>query len=94
MRRAIAIALPDELAGYSDDIGYFVRGMVDKLARNAHKGKWEDVDLKRAVELMHGEIYELMVAVAYEDVDDAVRECYDIANFALIAAAVLQRDGK
>ena len=94
MARTMDIHLPDEAEVYHDELKTFVQGMVNKLAANAHKGKWEDIGTKRAIELLHGEIYELMVALAFERVEDAVVECHDIANFTLIVASVLQRDGK
>lgn len=94
MAKTMEIQLPDEAEVYHDELKTFVQGMVNKLVVNAHKGKWEVVGTKRAIELLHGEIYELMAALAFERVEDAMIECNDIANYALIIASVLQRDGK
>lgn len=89
----ITITLPAEMAGTEAEVKSFIDAMIYKLAKNAHKGKWETTDLKKARQLLNGEIEELDDAIeSKSNTVEILLEAADVANFALILATVAIRD--
>lgn len=87
------VKLPPEVMPYRDDIRRFVDAMIFKLAKNAHKGRWEDTSSREAFSLLEKEVQELrdelggnMVAV--------LLEAADVANFAMIVGAIAIERGE
>tara|TARA_X000001382_G_scaffold14966_2_gene9631 strand:- start:11206 stop:11694 length:489 start_codon:yes stop_codon:yes gene_type:complete len=89
--KEIRIAVPNECVDYIGDIHRFVSIMIEKLAKNAHKGHWDDVDVVNAFEMLQEEVSELESAIFDEDAHNTQREAADVANFALIISSVLDR---
>lgn len=91
---SITIALPPEVAQYKDDIRRFVDAMVFKLAAKAHKGRWEDMPIGKAMELLRGEEAELTEAIERGNLVEVLLEAADVGNFALIVSAIAIERGK
>lgn len=90
----ITIALPPEVAQYKDDIRRFVDAMVFKLAAKAHKGRWEDMPILKAMELLRGEEAELTEAIERGNLVEVLLEAADVGNFALIVSSIAIERGK
>lgn len=90
----LSFVLPPEVEAYRDDLRRFVDAMIYKLRRNAHKGRWEDVDMTRGFMLLRGEVDELEGAVAEGNSTEIVLEGADVANFAMIMASIATERGK
>jgi len=84
----LQVVVPPEVEQYAPDILRFVDAMVYKLGIKAHKGKWENMPIERALELLRGEEKELTEAVARGNMVEIMLEAADVANFALIASAI------
>ncbi len=84
----IEVAIPPEVAQYAPDIQRFVDAMVYKLARNAHKGRWEDRGQAANMGLLQKEVVELTEAINRGNMVEIMLEAADVANFALIASAI------
>jgi hypothetical protein len=61
--------------------------MVYKLAKNAHKGRWEDMSLQEEYDNLVKEVEELRQAMADQNTVEILLEAADVANFALIIAS-------
>lgn len=90
--KTIQIVLPDNVEGLAAPLKAFVDAMVYKLAKNAHKGKWEGIPLTKALELLDGEVVELKEAFITGNTIEIMLESSDVANFALMAANIAIRD--
>lgn len=87
------IEIPQELRGTERHIKLFIDAMIYKLAKNAHKGKWEDSTGSQAMEQLQQEVSELEEALTDEhNVVSIILECADVANFSLILANIAIRD--
>lgn len=86
--KPLQIAVPDELSELRPDLQRFFDAMIYKLRRNKNKGRWSDVSLDRAIELMQLEVDELRAAAAEGSTAEILMEGADIANFAMIAANI------
>lgn len=84
----LLIRLPPELADYRKEIQRFVDAMIYKLRRNAHKGKWEGLNLEEAIKRTFGEVHELDDAVKRGSTSEVLMEAADVANQALIVANI------
>jgi hypothetical protein len=62
--------------------------MTYKLAKNAHKGRWENLDLQDTLAKLSIEFKELEEAIEQGNTVDIILEAADIANFAMIACSV------
>lgn len=91
----LEIDVPPELVtlGIAPDLKRFFDAMIYKLRENAHKGRWEGVDLAKTLDHIKAEVDELKEAISEGNVISIVLEGADIANFALIAATIAL-DGK
>jgi len=82
------VFIPSELDDLEPDIHRFVDAMVYKLRKNAHKGRWEDLDLPSALRMLRAEVDELNGALQENNQVEILLECADVANFALILATI------
>src|SRR5690349_21511540 len=73
----IIITVPPEVEQYAPDIARFVEAMVYKLGVHAHKGKWENMPITRALELLRGEEKELTEAVQRGNMVEIMLEAAD-----------------
>jgi NTP pyrophosphatase (non-canonical NTP hydrolase) len=79
---------------YDKELAIFSSIMRWKLEKNAHKGRWEDLGLERALELLDAEVSELREAVNNRRMHgtgtpDIMLEAADVANQALILAMIV-----
>lgn len=86
--KKMIIQLPEAVAQYEHDIRRFVDAMVYKLNVHSKKGRWSDLDITKAISLMKGEVAELEEAVAGGNLIETLLESADVANFAMIIAAI------
>lgn len=98
---SFVVNLEGSLVQYGPDIRRFVDAMVYKLGKNAHKGRWEDLSAVHAFGLLEKEVAELREELFESDgrakqpnMIAASLEAADIANFALIVAAILMERGR
>lgn len=103
---SFTVHLEGGMAQYGPDIRRFVEAMVYKLEKNLPKGKWEGLHIGQAFDLLVGEVEELrdelitnrddmMRASAYSrNMVKTLLECADVANFALIIAAIAMERGR
>jgi phosphoribosyl-ATP pyrophosphohydrolase len=63
--------------------------MVYKLNKNAHKGRWTDFDLKKALARLKEEVEELEYAMEGGNTIEVLLEAADCANFALIISSII-----
>jgi len=56
--------------------------MLEKLRSNGHKPHWRECSINDLIEMMEGEIQELKDELIEMNLEEALRECADIANFA------------
>lgn len=80
--------IDDPTVLHKDDIRRFTDAMMYKLRRNAHKGRWEGMTLKEAVERLEDEVKELRAAIAEGNSVEILLEAADVGNFAMIAAHI------
>lgn len=88
MAGAVVVPIPDELEGTEPELALFFHTMVHKLRLNAHKGKWEDMDLEAALNRIVEETEELREAIQHGNHLEIALEAGDVGNFALIAASI------
>lgn len=81
-----------------DAVVMFAMFMMEKLRQNSHKAHWSTVDHKYLLRRVHNEYIELMGALSdlYSSKDPIknevelreaiIRECADVANFAMMIA--------
>lgn len=86
--KTLTIQLPDTVEQYEHDIRRFIDAMVYKLDVHSSKGRWSDLDINKAISLMKGEIVELEEAAQIGNLIQILLESADVANFAMIAAAI------
>lgn len=94
MSDTLVIAIPSNVAQYSDDIRRFVDAMVYKLSAKSSKGRWESYTLPQALDLLKAEVIELEDALGMENMIEIILEAADVANFAMIVAAISIERGK
>lgn len=94
-RHKLMVHFPAILDPIRDDVRRFVDAMVFKLNKNAHKGRWSDLDLKASFERLTDEVKELHDAI-YKggNTMEIVLEAADVANFALILSNIATEKGK
>ena len=70
------------------DLKVHVDAMKYKHKKTAHKGKWEDLDLKKALERLRDEVTELEAAIAEGNEIEIVLEAADVSNFAMMVSSI------
>ena len=90
----IEFDLDGDMEQYGPDIQMFVTLMLEKLQKNIHKGRWEHMPLGIAWMLLLGEIRELRKEMEQQHLDRhrILRECADVANFAMIMSSIALRE--
>lgn len=83
----IATPIPPEVKDYRTEIARFVEAMVYKLGVHSKKGKWENLPMPRALDLLDGEVKELREAIERGNMVEVLLEAADVANYALIISA-------
>ena len=88
----LTFELEGEMTQYASDIDLVVRVMLRKLQKNTHKGRWENMSVEQAFDLLAEEVLELKDAIEDDSPSDAVMdECADVSNFAMIIATIVNR---
>lgn len=88
------IFVPKELEDIKPQLKTFFDAMIHKLKANAHKGKWEDLNLDTAQARLKDEVAELEEAVTEGNVVDIILETADVANFALMCSDIAIKNGR
>lgn len=89
------VKLEGDMIKYGPDIRRFVDAMIYKLEKNAHKGRWEDLSLEDAFMRLTDEVSELKAEVHGDrNMVRTMLEAADVANFALIVAAIAMERGR
>jgi hypothetical protein len=86
--RPVNINIPPSLAGIEPALKSFFEAMVYKLHKNAHKGRWEDMNLSKAFDGIVDETSELNEALNRGSNIEIILEAADVANFAMICANI------
>ena len=68
--------------------------MVFKLAKNAHKGRWEGLSISDMQAKLSLEVAELNEAINGGNTIEIMLEAADVANFALIIASMEVEGGE
>ena len=78
---------------YKEDLDWFVGEMVKKLDENNHKGSWKDEPIDSLFLNLLNEVDELSIEVKQPDCyknnqiyENIIKECADVANFAMMIA--------
>lgn len=66
------------------EVAEFAEAMEQKLRKNDHKTGWKDQPIEAHIKLLRIEMMELDVALDHLGDKEAMNECVDIANFAMI----------
>ena len=77
-----------KIANLTPRLKLFFEAMLYKLTRNAHKGQWENLNLKSSVKQLEGELNELTAAIDTGNSVEMLMEAADVANFAMIVADI------
>lgn len=80
--------IPPELESAEPEIRRFFDAMLFKLRKNAHKGKWEDVNVGQMLDRLGEERDELVKAINENNSVEVLLEAADVANFCLILANI------
>lgn len=94
MAEVLITSIPEECAQYKEDIRRFVDAMIYKLQIHAGKGRWEHLKIEDVLPKLYGEVNELEVAIRKGNSVEIQLEAADVANYALIAAAITVERGK
>lgn len=89
----MSITIPPGCEPYTNDIRRFVHAMLYKLAKNAHKGRWESMSMQGEYDKLLVEVEELRAAMEGRNTVDIMLEAADVANYALIIAST-ELDGE
>lgn len=71
---------------FKDDLFILQDAMEAKIDRDLHKGTWEDIPVYELLKLLEDEVEELREAILLKPNDEIIKECADVANFALMIA--------
>lgn len=74
-------------------VEWFAEQMEKTLQRNDRKGGWDECDYEYLIQRLEEEVEELRELEGNPDVkgNDIIRECTDIANFAMMIADQVRR---
>lgn len=84
----LTLLIPAEISHLIPDLKRFFDAMVYKLRKNAAKGRWEKYSIIETLMLLRTEVEELDAAIQEGNDIEVVLEASDVANFAMIAAAI------
>ena len=73
-------------AGIDEAVRDFTVHMKHKLLLTRHRPHWKGCDLAFLLLRLREEVDELAAAIAREDRKETIRECADVANFAMMIA--------
>ncbi len=73
---------------YDRELRMFTDAMKAKMAANAHKGRWENVDLKKALKGLREEVDELVEAIENGNVVEIILESADLGVWSLIISTI------
>lgn len=75
-------------------VAAFAEGMLYKLRLNRHKTHWSENDTGYLLGRISDELKELTDALFGDEADPvkAIKECYDVANFAMFIADNLRKE--
>lgn len=90
----IITMIPPECEQYAHDIRRFMDAMLYKLKKHSGKGRWHDMAVEKAMELLRGEVLELDEAIRDGNRIEIELEAADVANYAMIVAAIIIERGK
>lgn len=90
----LQLRIPAEMAQYSDAFRRFFDAMIYKIEKNMHKGRWEDLSLGEAVMRLRDEVIELEAELERGNSIKITLEAADVANFAMMAAAIATERGR
>jgi len=73
---------------YEEDLEWFVLEMKLKLDINKHKGTWKNDAINRLFDMLEDEVNELFAEITELEIsnENIIKECADIANFAMFIA--------
>ena len=69
-----------------EEVKWFAENMERILKTNDWKGGWDECSLSYLFEALKREMVELEEALVNEDAVSVVKECCDVANFAMMIA--------
>lgn len=75
---------------FEDEVEDFVIHMKHKLLVHKNKGGFDRLSSKELLKLLRGELKELETSLEKEDNSNSIRECADIANYAMFIANKIQ----
>lgn len=70
------------------ELRMFTDAMRAKLASNRRKGRWEGVNLQKALAKLRGEVRELEEAIKGGNVTEILLEGADVGNWAMIITTI------
>lgn len=90
----IAVRVPPSVCSMKSSLRDFFEGMIFKLDKNSHKGTVDQNDILTMVDLLRGELDEL-VEQFHKDPNDSniLRESQDTANYAFLIFHALRMSG-
>lgn len=73
---------------YKEDLEWFVTEMETKLDSNNYKGTWKNDSINRLFDMLEDEADELFSEITEINVsnENIIKECADVANFAMMIA--------
>lgn len=81
MVNADPVGLP--VVGVREEVRSFSMHMEKKLRKRDGYGGWRNLPLQYLKEKMKGELTELLLALDYENSNEVMDECVDVANYAM-----------
>lgn len=76
---------------FNQDLKVLSTSMKEKIDRDKYKGTWEKVPIWDLMEMLKDEVKELDHAIYYEPRENIIKECADVANFAMMIAGNVKR---
>ena len=68
------------------DHALLTKAMKSKIDRDKHKGSWENIAIADLFDMLKVEVKELENALKSEPKENIIKECADVANFAMMIA--------
>ena len=75
---------------YKTELEEFNVHMKAKLLTHKNKGGFERLGIDELLKMLHGEIRELKTSLEERDHANTIRECADVANYAMFIATKIQ----